>query len=107
MTRQEKIRKLTNAIRRYRGKHNGRTVGFRWIVPPQPHEVAKVIRWVKELDLPIASSMEAIENFKTFDEFNKWLARELINHDAAEINRIRPVSTPRPGPDAVPYHADK
>lgn len=70
MNRSQKIHKLSNAVKDWRGL---RDVGRgRWIKPPQPHALQRVINWCQRLGLgPYA--VEKIQSFQSVDDFNAWL----------------------------------
>lgn len=72
MSRYDKLKKLGNAIREYRGSYHARS--GKWIQPPRPEAVARVLRWLAELKIeePIVALAE-IQQFKTFDEMRAWL----------------------------------
>lgn len=72
MTRTEKQHKLGNAIREYRGLYHQRSKA--WIHAPKVHAVARVKRWLVELNLDVAGSMKAIDTFASLDEFKKWMS---------------------------------
>jgi hypothetical protein len=73
MTRANKIRKLGNAIREYRGRYHGDS--GKWIDPPKPTAYSRILHWLGELKLPdINAALDKIDNFKTFDEMRQWLS---------------------------------
>lgn len=71
MKRHEKIHKLANAIRDYRGQYDPKT-GI-WKYPPQPKAADRVARWLRELTPDATEGMKDVDGFKTFDEFRKWI----------------------------------
>lgn len=74
MTRTERIRKLTHAIKEYRGCYAPNTNPPRWIRSPKPTAITRVRKWLVDLgvhDLPKA--VFAIESFKSYDEMHAWL----------------------------------
>lgn len=71
MTRNEKIHKLANAIKRYRGSYDPKT--GKWLRAPQKMELGKVCRWLSELGINNAGSVDKIDGFKTLDAFNAWI----------------------------------
>jgi len=74
MTRPEKIRKLANAVREYRGLYKADTKV--WIHPPRPSKLGAVIICLHRLKVDVATNVERIDGFKTLGEFNQWI-REL------------------------------
>jgi hypothetical protein len=81
MNKNEKLRKLGNAVREYRGVTRTPVregVKTDWVIPPKP-EKAKRIRELlallrfdgEEQD----NAMKQIDAFKTFDEFNDWIRK--------------------------------
>lgn len=77
MTRPERIQKLTNAIRRYRGI-TSTPVGasaedVKWKIPPKKSAVEDVTRWLQRLNLPVKESLEKSDGFKCFPEFHGWI----------------------------------
>lgn len=71
MTRTEKITKLANAIRDYRGAFHADT-GV-WIRGPQYMAASRVIRWLERLGVNAKDGMEAINGFRTLDQFRAWM----------------------------------
>lgn len=71
MTRTEKIRKLANAVKDYRGSYSERD--GHWIRPPQINAIARVRTWLKRLRLPDQESIEKINRFRSLAEFHEWL----------------------------------
>lgn len=70
MTRPERIQKLANAIKEFRGAYDSRT--GKWIRTPKPHAITRVYKWLDALGLP-ASDIEKIQGFKTLDEFHVYI----------------------------------
>lgn len=70
MTRNDRLHKLGNAIREYRG---AKGVHGKWIRPPNPGAQARVERWLAELGLDVTTHMAAIDGFKTREEFDAWM----------------------------------
>jgi hypothetical protein len=76
MTRQEKIRKLGNAIRTYRGLYIKSKDGDieKWINAPDKQAYARVISWLEKLNVSNTPSIQqTIDGFKTFEEMNTFL----------------------------------
>ena len=82
MTRNERIHKLSNAIKEYRGTFDPRT--GKWIWPPKIQKRAVIVKWHRTLREPTAPSRQAaieqvakdaaaIDGFKTYDEFRAWI----------------------------------
>ena len=71
MSKNEKLHKLANAIREYRGARNA--AHGKWIRPPKPVARRRVERWLGELGLDVAGSMVRIDAFETAGEFQDWV----------------------------------
>ncbi len=69
MTRNEKIKKLGNAIRELRGaKYEDK-----WIRSPKPSAAPRVLAWLKKLGLDTPESHAKIQQLKTIEQFNEWI----------------------------------
>ena len=72
MSRAEKIRKLANAVRRWRGlAYNGE-----WKHRPQASAALDVIRWLDKLGHPsavIQAEIQLIANFEKVTDFENWI----------------------------------
>jgi hypothetical protein len=79
MSKIEKIRKLSNAIRRFRGlSQNGK-----FIHAPQSNAAIDVVKWLDRLGHPaeiIRGEIQLIAGFKKITEFEAWI-RELEKPD--------------------------
>jgi len=78
MTKSQKVHKLANAIREFRGVYNaslGNPAVNGWIRPPNPTAEGRVRACLERLDLNPSESVERIMRFKTFDEMNEWLSK--------------------------------
>ena len=73
MSRAEKVRKLANAVREYRGSTSSTAEDAVWRIPPKPSASPRVRVWLDRLKLDAADCMLKIREFKTYDEFNAWL----------------------------------
>lgn len=75
MSRNQKITKLANAIRRYRGVSQPLEPGkpVQWITSPKIADRADVVRWLIELGLPVTASLETINGFTLVDQFDNWI----------------------------------
>jgi len=71
MTRTDKILKLANAIRQYRGVYITETK--KWKRPPVKSALKRVVRWMTELGLDPVKEMTAVDGFGTFDNMDKWI----------------------------------
>jgi hypothetical protein len=72
MTRTERIRKLANAIREYRGSYDELTK--KWIRAPRPDARARCIHWLQKLGIEaVETNMAAIDGFKHNDEFQIYI----------------------------------
>lgn len=69
MSRTEKLSKLANAVRDYRGATNN----AQWQRPPKHAEIERVKRWLRRLDLDVDACLTRINNFTTCDEFDRWM----------------------------------
>lgn len=69
MTKEQKKKKLGNAVRAYRGSTNG--VGGSWIRLPEVTKAPHVVRWCWELG--IENGLEKVNSFKAYSEFYNWL----------------------------------
>lgn len=73
MSRAEKIKKLGNAIRAFRGS----TFGKKWIRTPQPHRAHQVVKWLDALGHQpelIKAEMERICAFESRTQCDAWLS---------------------------------
>lgn len=73
MTKSEKLHKLANAIKDYRGSHDG-SIKPKWIRAPQPHAEARVRRWLGELNLNAEDELPLIRAFASKEVFLTWLS---------------------------------
>lgn len=71
MTRLQKINKLSNAIKVYRGAYHPET--GKWIRPPQHLRQDRVRAWLEQLGLNVRESMDRIDEFRNMGEFEKWI----------------------------------
>lgn len=74
MTRNQKLGKLKNAIRRYRGLYMTDTK--KWINAPQKSAEANVRNWLHQLGFPsesINGQLDMINSFQDLQQFNLWL----------------------------------
>lgn len=71
MTRTEKIRKLGNAIKDYRGLYR-ETTG-EWIYPPKYEAMSRIVVWLERLKLPVQNSLDTINNFKSIKDYKNWV----------------------------------
>ena len=71
MSRDERINKLANAVREYRGVTDARTGA--WVQTPKPKAELRVARWLEELGIDADEGISMIRSFKTFTEFRSWL----------------------------------
>lgn len=71
MTRSQKISKLANAVRAYRGMYHWNSK--LWIHPPQMTARNRVVKWCERLGLDVSESLNKIDAFKDLPEFWDWL----------------------------------
>ncbi len=72
MSRAEKIRKLGNSIRRWRGL----AFGKKFIIAPQPNAALDVVKHLDALGHPvevIKAEMRIIAGFQKMAEFENWI----------------------------------
>lgn len=75
MTRNDKISKLARAVKDYRGKKPlVESPGY--TRQPKKKALKRVVRWMRELELPEDKTLKKIEGFQTYEQFHAWL-REL------------------------------
>lgn len=75
MTRAEKIAKLANAIRAYRGmtKTPAGANEVKWHIPPNPDKLEAILTWTGRLGIDQNDALRKIHAFKHYDEFNAWI----------------------------------
>lgn len=73
MTRAERIRKLGNAVREYRGMFHPETKA--WIHAPKLGRLAGVKLWIGRLGLDERHALEFIDNCRTWAELREWMAK--------------------------------
>lgn len=105
MTRAEKLRKLGNAVREYRGVYLPHT--GKWVRPPNQGKAKNILYWLDRLGVPEADrgwALKDIQEFKSYDEFRAWMrtadaAFELIERrkqtGAAAVPRPPKVNGPK------------
>lgn len=71
MTRAEKIHKLSNAIRDYRGAFHADS-GI-WIRTPKIAAAARVQQWMGNLGIFTSENWRAVCEFRNVNEFREWL----------------------------------
>jgi hypothetical protein len=69
LTREQKKKKLGNAIKEYRGS----TVDGKWVQHPRPAARLRIHHWLEALGLDVAGSLTMIDNFKTHQEYRDWI----------------------------------
>ena len=72
MSRNQKLKKLGNAIREYRGTYDPYT--GKWRRPPKPEKAAGILSWLEKLGIkePIPALAD-IQEFKSFDQMRDWM----------------------------------
>ncbi len=74
MTRSQKISKLANAIRAYRGMFNPQSDGSKqWVRHPQQSARDRIAVWLERLKLNVQEGLAAIDGFASFEEMRTWL----------------------------------
>ena len=71
MTRTQKIQKLANAVKEYRGSYNQTT--RKWLRPPNPEAAHRAAAWLQRLNLPVGPTMERINDFTHVTQFHAWI----------------------------------
>ena len=72
MSRTEKLAKLRNAIRSYRGLKS--TTTGKWQQPPNPSAKLAIKKWAEALGRPVEETINKIDSFKLVSEFNAWIS---------------------------------
>jgi len=72
MSRAEKLSKLRNAIRSYRGLKS--TTSGKWQRPPNPGAKLAIKKWLVALEMPVEETLNKIDSFKLVSEFNSWIS---------------------------------
>lgn len=77
MNKAEKIRKLGNAVRSYRGRFWNLPEGkIKWVETPQPHKMKRILELLALLQFDQEeqdSAVFRIDGFKSIDEFHVWI----------------------------------
>lgn len=71
MTRQQKIAKLGNAIKDYRGAYV--PTSGKWVRAPDHRALDRVKCWLQRLQLNVTDSLKQIDEFHSFGEYDKWM----------------------------------
>ena len=74
MSRAEKIQKLGNAIRAFRGCRRGE----QWVTSPKPDAANRVVKYLAALGMNVEeqkSAFSQIINFQTFPELDAWIVK--------------------------------
>lgn len=73
MTKSEKLRKLGNAVRDYRGMcSSDYTV---WKQRPKTSALARVTQWLVALKMDVPTSIAYIDNCQTWEQFRGWIGK--------------------------------
>lgn len=72
MTRNEKLRKLGNAVREYRGAYEARS--GKWVYAPKRDASDRVRHWLSELNFDVGKGLKFIDECKTLDQFRTWVS---------------------------------
>lgn len=73
MTRNEKLRKLGNAVREYRGAYIPDSK--KWVTPPKRQALERVKRWLAELKLDVEANVRFIDECQRWDDFRAWISK--------------------------------
>jgi hypothetical protein len=79
MTRNQRIHKLANAIRAYKGKKQD-IKDEHYLVRPQPARINDIKRHLTALGLNVKTSVTKINKFLVFDDLHQFILK-LDNHD--------------------------
>jgi hypothetical protein len=72
MTRTERIRKLANAVKEYRGVFHANS--RKWIRAPKPSKRTDIIRWLRALGVTdLQPHLASVDGFKSYAEFESWI----------------------------------
>lgn len=85
MNRANRIRKLTHAIKDYRGSYVPGSNPRRWIRTPQPDARKRVLKWLEALG--VADPLEAlrtIDGFESLTQMQAWLSSLSISSPSSE-----------------------
>lgn len=74
MSNGQKLTKLGNAIREYRGVYSMRNGA--WKRQPNPKAAGRILKWLELLGVPEPIlALADIQEFKSFDEMHSWMKR--------------------------------
>lgn len=71
MTRTDKIRKLSVAIKDYRGIYNSNS--GKWIRGPMESALPRVRAWLERLNMDVPAALVKIDGFETVDDMSLFL----------------------------------
>lgn len=71
MSRADKVHKLANAVKEYRGTFS--EASGKWIRAPKPSVKWRIAKWLRELRMNVPECMTKVDAFKSHTEFNQWL----------------------------------
>lgn len=82
MTRSEKITKLANAIREYRGSYVPNSEPRKWIRHPKPGAKERVLQWLERLGVKDKiAAMQSVDGFVNIDDMLAYLTElEDVHH---------------------------
>lgn len=76
LSRNERLAKLGNAIREWRGVTQQTPRGVKWKRAPKRQKVERILVWLASLGVPEPIlALDDIASFKTFDEMQAWLRK--------------------------------
>lgn len=73
MTRGQKISKLANAIRAFKGLFQDTPYNRIWIHHPQPARIEGIIKWASRLRLNVFEVEKRVKGFTHPDDLRMWL----------------------------------
>jgi len=80
MSKSEKIRKLANAIKEFRGVTSSPVGAIKpdWIRTPKPHKLTRICELLRSLGFDQEKEKKAVQKiigFKSYDEYNSWIKK--------------------------------
>ncbi|MCK9587752.1 MAG: hypothetical protein M0Q93_00130 [Terrimicrobiaceae bacterium] len=72
MNRAEKLKKLENAVKEYRGTYHPNTK--KWIRPPKVAAKLAIQKYCELLGIDFEAAILSIDNFQTFAQMRTWFS---------------------------------